>query len=204
MKSRSIRCSEKQLKLWWEFYCQICGEFSVGKLSAELIEVIASSLFMGTSESLFHCLLGKQTQSVKMCQEHCWICTLLCVSLWEPDKVNSSCYLCVWLLGTSRAACTRWTGLVRKVSSVMSLPLPFRIFPAFYCQQPGTLGTENRKPGSFTGEKACSGDFFSSEWLIICWLKSLHGNRNQREPLKNSGGSCLVWRISPPPGFDLE
>lgn len=40
----------------------------------------------------------------------------------------------------------------------MSLLLPLRIFPAFCCQQLGTLGTKSRKPGSFRSEKETERD----------------------------------------------
>ncbi|XP_056875650.1 DNA repair protein SWI5 homolog isoform X3 [Takifugu flavidus] len=58
----------------------------------------------------------------------------------------------------------------------MSLPLPFRIFPAFYCQWPGTLGTKSRKPGSFTGElhSQRSGKYIqTSSHLFKCRLMLL-------------------------------
>lgn len=69
----------------------------------------------------------------------------------------------------------------------MSLPLPLRIFPAFYCQQSGTLGTKSRKPGSFTGvsERGAAG-VGGNQWRGYGvtpqhWMTHLLYKTNKRE-----------------------
>lgn len=79
----------------------------------------------------------------------------------SPSLCLSSC---VCLFGSPGPASTRWYGPVRKVTAVMSLPLPLRIFPAFSCKPPRTLGTKSRKPGSLANQST----YISIYWVLRC------------------------------------
>lgn len=79
---------------------------------------------------------------------------------------------------------------------MMSLPLPFRIFPAFYCQWPGTLGTKSRKPGSFTGGRERKG---GEKVVSVCCdgavLNESFGLFKKRKTKKR-----IITKIEEPPG----